>query len=105
MPFPDWPSPGSPWTRTPWEFKLRDAKCHDGKPFTAEDVKFSIERIPNVKNSPTPLTGTVKTIEKVEIVDPLTVKLITKSPNPNLPMHLTEVPHGGEARGRKRGIQ
>ncbi len=81
-----------PLDQNTWEFKLRDAKCHDGKPFTAEDVKFSIERIPNVKNSPTPLTGTVKSIASVEIVDPKTVKLITKSPNPNLPMHLTEVP-------------
>ncbi len=74
-----------------WEFKLRSANCHDGKPFTAEDVKFSIERIPMVK-SPTPLTGTVKTIASVEIVDAGTVRLITKSPNPNLPLHLTEVP-------------
>ncbi len=81
-----------PLDQNTWEFKLRDAKCHDGKPFTAEDVKFSIERIPTIKNCPTPLTGTVKTIEKVEVVDPKTVKMTTKSPNPNLPMHLTEVP-------------
>ena len=36
-----------------WEFKLRrDVKFHDGSAFTAEDVKFTIERAPNVPNSP-----------------------------------------------------
>jgi peptide/nickel transport system substrate-binding protein len=28
-----------------YTFKLRDAKWHDGKPFTSEDVKFSVESI------------------------------------------------------------
>ena len=34
----------------------------------------------------------MKTIADVEIVDAGTVRLITKTPNPNLPLHLTEVP-------------
>ncbi len=37
---------------TTWEFKLRPAKFHDGSDFTAEDVAFTIERIPRVANSP-----------------------------------------------------
>ena len=36
-----------------WEFKLRkNVRFHDGSPFTAEDVAFSLKRAPNVPNSP-----------------------------------------------------
>jgi peptide/nickel transport system substrate-binding protein len=38
---------------TTWEFKLRrDVKFHDGTLFTADDVIFTIDRVPNVPNSP-----------------------------------------------------
>ena len=47
-----------PISDTVWEFKLRQGvKFHDGSPFTAEDVKFTFERIPNVPNSPSSFTG------------------------------------------------
>src|SRR3989338_6072604 len=33
-----------------WEFKLkRGVKWHDGKPFTAQDVKFTLENVVNPK--------------------------------------------------------
>jgi len=36
-----------------WEVKLRkNVKWHDGSPFTADDVVFTLKRIPNVPNSP-----------------------------------------------------
>jgi peptide/nickel transport system substrate-binding protein len=41
-----------------WEFKLRKGvKFHDGSELTAEDVAFSIDRVPNVPNSPGPFTA------------------------------------------------
>jgi len=36
-----------------WEFKLRpNVRFHNGNPFTAEDVAFTLQRLPNVPNSP-----------------------------------------------------
>src|SRR6478672_1658907 len=52
---------------TTWEFKLRpNVKFHDGSDFTAEDVKFSIERIPNV-TGPNPTTVYVRRVKEIQI--------------------------------------
>ena len=77
---------------TTWEFKLRKGvKFHDGSEFTAEDVVFSIERIPNVPNNPNPYTGTIRSIVKMEVVDPHTIRFKTDGVNPYLPDDFGEV--------------
>src|SRR5690348_6712872 len=59
-----------------WEFKLRKgAKFTDGSELTADDVVFSINRVPNVPNSPGPFTAYTKAIQKIEVVDPYTLRL------------------------------
>ncbi|WBV42882.1 ABC transporter substrate-binding protein [Pseudoroseomonas cervicalis] len=77
---------------TVWEFKLRPGvKWHDGRDFTAEDVAFSIARAPNVPNSPGGFGGFVRAITRVEVVDPLTIRLHTARPHPVLPIELSSV--------------
>ncbi|SMF31129.1 peptide/nickel transport system substrate-binding protein [Tistlia consotensis] len=68
-----------------WEFKLRKGvKFHDGSDFTAEDVKFSIARVPIV-TGPTSTAVYVRRVKSVEIVDPYTVRIHTDGPAPALP--------------------
>jgi peptide/nickel transport system substrate-binding protein len=68
---------------TTWEFKLRKGvKFTDGSELTAEDVAFSIDRVPNVPNSPGPFSAYTKAIVAKEIVDPYTIRFKTATPYP-----------------------
>lgn len=76
-----------------WEIKLRpNVKFHDGSPFTAEDVKFSIERVPTVKDSPGLMTTYTRAIASVEAPDALTVRIRTAKPHPLVPNDLAIIP-------------
>ena len=77
---------------TVWEFKLRrGVTWHDGKPFTADDVVFTFSRVPNVANSPGGFQGFLRAIERVEVVDPHTIRLHTRAPHPLMPLDLASV--------------
>ena len=70
---------------TTWEFKLRrGVKFHDGSDFTAQDVKFSIERIPMVAG-PNPTTIYVRRVKETKVIDPFTLHVITDGAAPTLP--------------------
>jgi peptide/nickel transport system substrate-binding protein len=57
-----------------WLFQLREnVKFATGNPLTAEDVKFSFERLINVKDQPSEIA---ENLAAVEVVDPLTVKVV-----------------------------
>jgi peptide/nickel transport system substrate-binding protein len=87
------PSLATSWKsldKTTWEFKLREnVKWHDGSPFTAADVQFTIQRAPNVPNSPSSFGVVTRLIKEVKVIDPLTVHIITTEPHPLLPRDLT----------------
>lgn len=75
-----------------WEFKLRpNVRFHNGNAFTAEDVAFTLERVPNVPNSPSSFAQFVRAIKAVEIIDPLTIRFRTDGPYPLLPNDLIGV--------------
>ena len=77
---------------TTWEFKLRPGVTfHDGTPFTAEDVVFSIERVPTVKDSPGSYSVYTKAIAGMTVVDPLTVRFKTAAPHPLLPAEISTI--------------
>jgi len=77
---------------TTWEFKLRKGvKFSDGSELTADDVKFTIDRVPTVPNSPGLFTPYTKLIQQVEIVDPYTIRFHTAAPHPLMPNDLSTI--------------
>jgi peptide/nickel transport system substrate-binding protein len=65
------------------EFELRDdAVFHNGEPFTAESVKFSVERM--LAEEEAPNQGKFTAIDAVEIVDDYTVQLKLNRPDGTL---------------------
>lgn len=75
-----------------WEFKLRrNVRFHDGSPFTAEDVAFTLKRVPNVPNSPSSFATFTKPIVEVKIIDPYTIRFRTATPHVLLPSDLASV--------------
>ncbi len=75
-------------TPTTWEFKLRRGiTFHNGEPLDAAAVKFSLDRLldPALKAKQAP---NFKLVEKVEVRDPFTVRIVTRSPYPTLDAQL-----------------
>ncbi len=61
-----------------YTFKLRqDVKFTSGNPLTAEDIRFSLTRLKNVRGNPTWMMDPLK---EVKVVDPHTVKMILTEP-------------------------
>ena len=85
------PALATKWTQispTQVRFELRrGVKFHDGAPFTADDVVFSITR---VMTPPSNMQSSVQSVKEVKKVDDFTVDLILKGPNPVLLRELTE---------------
>ena len=76
-----------------WEFTLRrGVRFHNGSDFTSEDVAFTLERIPQVVNSPGSFRTYTQAITGVEIIDSHTLRFRTNGPEPLLPTDLAQVP-------------
>src|SRR5260370_39624843 len=69
--------------------KLRPGvKFHDGEPFDAEAAKFSLERHLNMATSFR--KPELAQLDHVDVVDPLTIKLVLKTPFAPLIPHLAD---------------
>lgn len=83
------------------EFKLRrGVKFQDGSDFTADDVKFSIERVADEKTA-SPNRSKVAPISEIRIIDPFTMRIITKAPYGPLVNYLTNTRTGTQIISRK----
>ena len=89
--------------------KLRpNVKFHDGEPFDAKAAKYSLERHLNMKGSFR--KPEISSVESVDVVDPLTIKLHLKAPFSPLLAQLTDragmmvSPKAAEAAGDKFGL-
>lgn len=98
------------WESSPdgmqWTFKLRPGvKFHNGEPFNAKTIQWWVPQFAGTENA-----YTVSAIDKVEVVDDLTVKFIMKNPDPNLLFNLASSfmgipePKSYEALGDKFGV-
>lgn len=91
-----------------WTFKLRPGVTwHDGEPFTANDVKFTIELCFNEANTMKPCyyvaavngaegveeyqAGTATEVTGVKVIDDLTISFTFKAPNSLFPMSISEL--------------
>ncbi|MBC2711225.1 MAG: polyamine ABC transporter substrate-binding protein [Desulfosarcina sp.] len=74
-----------------WTFHLRKGvKWHEGYgELTAEDVKFSIDRIIN-PDVGSPARKALAAVDSISVVDPYTVQIKTKQPYPVLPAMMVE---------------
>jgi len=79
---------------TTWEVKLRKGvKFHNGEDFNAESAKFSLERLAQGQGK---LRGATffSPVDRVEIVDPNTIRVHTKKPWPTFTTVMTFVQGG-----------
>jgi len=76
------------WTVSPdgktYTFRLREAQWHDGQPVTAEDIKFSLDRItePGAIRVTTGVLRTFYEHQSAEVVDAKTIRVPIKFASP-----------------------
>lgn len=84
-----------------WVFKLRQGvKFHDGNEMTADDVKFTLDRVRDEAFG-SPNRSKLASVEEIRVVDPYTVEIKTKQPFAPLLTYLTNTRSGTQIVSRK----
>lgn len=77
---------------TAWVFELREnVRWHDGTPFTADDVVATIERAPNVPNSPASYSLYTRHITSIDVEGPHRIRFNTAGPSPSHPALMAQL--------------
>jgi peptide/nickel transport system substrate-binding protein len=75
------PALAKSWAKTAdgkgWRFNLADAKFNSGNPVTADDVKWTFDRLINLKDQPSQY---VTNVSSVNVVDPHTLDIMLVDP-------------------------
>ncbi len=75
-----------------WTVRLReDVRWHDGTPFTADDVAFSLARAGNVPNSPGSFGTYTREVRSVEVLGPHALRIVAAAPAPLLMANLSNI--------------
>ncbi len=73
-----------------WLFTLREGvKWQDGSDFTAEDAAYALERALNHPESE--MKQYLTAVSNVEVTAPLSIRINTSTPDPLMPLHLSQV--------------
>lgn len=77
---------------TTWEFRLRPGVVFsNGSPLTAEDVRFTYEELILDPDFGSPHRTFMQTIERIEVIDDLTLHIITSIPDVLLPLRVSDI--------------
>ncbi len=77
---------------TTWEFKLRpDVQFHNGLPFTADTAVEFLNFLIEPESFAFPIAVEAQSIEGVRKLDPLTIEISTRNPDPVLPRKLSRI--------------
>ncbi len=96
------PALAQSWTASPdlttYTFKLRPGvKFHDGTTLDAEAVKLSFDRVKKLGMGPVSFLGRMK---EIQVVDPLTVRILLTQPSATFPFGLSKIYVHGKAHAR-----
>jgi ABC-type transport system substrate-binding protein len=96
--------------KTKWLFKLRDGvKFHDGSAFNADSVVWNLDKLLKTdapqfdKRQSAQGKSRIPAVASYKVIDPLTVEIITKTPDATLPYQLSWILMSSQANWEAQG--